>query len=32
LPMTFASFVKVAIPFAALQLALAVGYILVVLG
>ena len=32
LPMTFASFVKVAIPFAALQLALAAGYVLVVLG
>ena len=32
LPMSFAAFVKVAIPFAALQLALAAGYVLVVLG
>ena len=32
LPMTFASFVKVAIPFAALQLAMAAAYVLIVLG
>jgi len=32
LPMSFASFVKVAVPFAALQLVLAVVYVLVVLG
>ena len=31
LPMSFASFVKAAFPFAALQLALAAGYVLVVL-
>jgi Na+/H+ antiporter NhaD/arsenite permease-like protein len=32
LPMSFASFVKVAIPFAGAQLALAVAYVLLVLG
>jgi len=32
LPMSFASFVKAAIPFAATQLALAVAYVLLVLG
>ena len=32
LPMSFASFVKVAVPFAALQLVLAAVYVLVVLG
>ncbi len=32
LPLSFAAFVKAAVPFAALQLALAVGYVLVVLG
>ena len=32
LPMSFAAFVKVAIPFAALQLAMAAAYVLIVLG
>jgi Na+/H+ antiporter NhaD/arsenite permease-like protein len=32
LPLSFAAFVKASFPFAVLQLALAAGYILVVLG